>query len=224
MLVVVAIVVSSGGSNGAKSRPAAAQKAAGAIPGQKESAEMLAGIPQTGIHLGSPTAPVRVVEFADLQCPFCREYSLQVLPQLVQDYVRTGKVRMEFRNLSFLGKDSVTAGRAAAAAAQQDKLWNFVDVFYFNQGEENSGYVTPSFLHSIEKAAGVDPAKADAFAASPASQEPLAEADALANQFAVQSTPTILVGKRGGKLTAVQADPTDVGAFKSAIDGALGQA
>jgi protein-disulfide isomerase len=224
VLVVVAIVVSGGSSDKAKSRPAAAQKATGAIPGQKESAEMLAGVPQTGIYLGNPAAPVRVVEFADLQCPFCREYSLQVLPQLVQDYVRSGKVRMEFRTLSFLGKDSVTAGRAAAAAAQQDKLWNFVDVFYFNQGEENSGYVTPSFLKRIEKAAGVDSAKADAFAASSASLKPLNAANALADQFSVQSTPTILVGKRGGKLTAVQADPTDVGAFKSAIDGALGQA
>ena len=77
---------------------------------------MLAGIPQSGIYLGNPAAPVPLVEFADLQCPFCREYTLQTLPQLVQDYVRTGKVRMEFRNLSFLGKDSVTAGRAAAAA------------------------------------------------------------------------------------------------------------
>ncbi|MGZ8634565.1 MAG: DsbA family protein [Solirubrobacteraceae bacterium] len=224
VLVVVAIVVSGGSSDKAKSRPAAAQKASGAIPGQKESAEMLAGIPQTGIYLGNPAAPVRVVEFADLQCPFCRDYSLQVLPQLVQDYVRTGKVRMEFRTLSFLGQDSVTAGRAAAAAAQQDKLWNFVDVFYFSQGEENSGYVTPSFLQRIEKAAGVDPAEAATFAASPASLKPLNAANALADQLGVKSTPTVLVGKRGGKLTAVQADPTDVSAFKSAIDGALGQA
>ncbi|MGZ8634910.1 MAG: DsbA family protein [Solirubrobacteraceae bacterium] len=226
VLVVVAIIVSGGGGSGdkAKGRPAAAQKATGVIPGQKESAEMLAGIPQSNIYLGNPAAPVRLVEFADLQCPFCREYALQVLPQLVQDYVRSGKVRMEFRTLSFLGKDSVTAGRAAAAAAQQDKLWNFTDVFYFNQGEENSGYVTPSFLQGIYKAAGVDAATADAFAASSASLKPLAAANAMANQLGVQSTPTILIGKRGGKLTAVKADPTDVSAFKSAIDGALGQA
>jgi protein-disulfide isomerase len=226
VIVVVAIVVSGGGGSGdkAKGRPAAAQKATGAIPGQKESAEMLAGIPQSNIYLGNPAAPVRVVEFADLQCPFCREYSLQVLPRLVQDYVRSGKVRMEFRTLSFLGKDSVTAGRAAAAAAQQDKLWNFVDVLYFNQGEENSGYVTPSFLQRVNRAAGVDPAKAAAFAASPASLKPLTTANALGDRLGVQSTPTILVGRRGGKLTAVQADPTDVSGFKAAIDGALGQA
>jgi protein-disulfide isomerase len=131
---------------------------------------------------------------------------------------------MEFRNLSFLGDDSVTAGRAAAGAARQNRLWNFADVFYFNQGEENSGYVTPSFLQRVYKAAGVDAAKAGAFAASSAALKPLSTANALADQLNVQSTPTILVGKRGGKLTAVQADPTDVSAFKAAIDGALGQA
>jgi protein-disulfide isomerase len=225
VVVVVAIVVSSGGGDDkASDRPQAAQTASGAIPGQKESAEMLAGIPQKGIYLGKSDAPVRLVEFADLQCPICREYALQSLPQLVQDYVRTGKVRMEFRNLSFLGPDSITAGRAAAAAARQNKLWNFTDVLYYNQGEENSGYVTPSFLDRINKAAGVDSAEADAFAKSGASQEPLGAANTLANQYGVNSTPTILVGKRGGDLKAVEADATDVGAYKSAIDAVLGQA
>jgi protein-disulfide isomerase len=224
IVVVVAIVVSGGGDDKASDRPQAAQTAAGAIPGQKESAEMLAGIPQDGIYLGKPDAPVRLVEFADLQCPICREYALQSLPTLVQDYVRTGKVRMEFRNLSFLGPDSVTAGRAAAAAAQQNKLWNFTDVLYYNQGDENSGYVTSEFVDRMNKAAGVDSAKADEYAASEASKEPLAAANTLANQFGVDATPTILVGKRGGDLKAVDADATDVSAYKSAIDGVLGQA
>jgi protein-disulfide isomerase len=224
VVVVVAIVVSGGKSDNAKSRPVAAQKAAGAIPGQKEAGAMLAGIPQKGIYLGSPTAPVRLVEFADLQCPICREYTLQTLPALVQDYVRSGKVRMEFRSFIVIGDDSVTAARAAEAAGQQNKLWNFADVFYYNQGAENSGYVTPAFIHRIYKAAGVDAATADAYAASDASKEPLAVANTMGNRYGVTGTPTILVGKRGGELSEVDADPTDVGAFKSAIDGVLGQA
>jgi protein-disulfide isomerase len=224
VVVVVAIVVSSGGGgNKASGRPQAAQSASGAIPGQKESSEMLSGIPQKGIYLGKADAPVRVVEFADLQCPICREYTLQSLPVLVQDYVRTGKVRMEFRNLSFLGDDSVKAGQAASAAAKQDKLWNFADVLYYNQGEENTGYVTPQFIDRINTAAGVDAAEADAFAKSAASREPLGAANTLANQYGVNSTPTILVGKRGGTLKAVDADATDANAYKSAIDAVLGQ-
>jgi protein-disulfide isomerase len=225
VVVVVAIVVSSGGGgNEASDRPAAVQNASGAIPGQKESSEMLAGIPQEGIYLGKADAPVRLVEFADLQCPICREYTLQSLPQLVQDYVRTGKVRMEFRNLSFLGDDSVTAGQAASAAAKQNKLWNFADVLYYNQGEENTGYVTQQFIDRVNKAAGVDSAEADAFAKSAAAREPLGAANTLANQYGVDSTPTILVGKRGGTLKTVEAAATDVGAYKSAIDALLGQA
>jgi len=224
ILVVVAIVVSGGGGNSANSRPGAAQKATGAIPGQKESRAMLAGIPQQGIYLGNPSAPVRLVEFADLQCPICREYTLQTLPQLVQDYVRTGKVRMEFRSFIVIGDDSITAARAAEAAGKQNKLWNFADIFYYNQGEENAGYVTTQFIHRIEKAAGVDVAKADAYAASDASKEPLSTANTMGNRYGVTGTPTILVGKRGGELTQVDADPTDAAGFKSAIDGVLGQA
>jgi protein-disulfide isomerase len=224
VVVVAAIVISGGGGGNANSRPAAAQKATGAIPGQKESGEMLAGIPQSGIYLGNANAPVQLIEFADLQCPICREYSLQSLPQLVQDYVRTGKVRMELRTLSFLGPDSVTAARAAAGAAEQNKLWNFADVLYYNQGQENSDYVTPSFVSRIYKASGVDAAKANALAASGASKEPLAAANTLASRYGVDETPTILVGKRGGTAKAVAAAATDVGAFKSAIDGVLGQA
>jgi len=224
VVVVVAIAISGGSSNSAKSRPGAAQKATGVIPGQKEAGAMLAGIQQKGIYLGNPNAPVRLVEFADLQCPICREYTLQTLPQLVQDYVRSGKVRMEFRSFIVIGDDSVTAARAAEAAGQQNKLWNFADIFYYNQGEENSGYVTTQFIHRIHKAAGIDIAKADAYAASDASKEALAVANTMGNRYGVSGTPTILVGKRGGALTAVDADPTDVGAFKSAIDGVLGQA
>ena len=207
VLVVVAIVVSGGSSGEAKGRPAAAQKATGAIPGEKESAAMLAGIPQSGIYLGNPAAPSGVVEFADLQCPFCRDYSLQVLPQLVQDYVRSGKVRMEFRTLSFLGKDSVTAGRAAAAAAQQNRLWNFADVFYFNQGEENSGYVTPSFLQRIVQGRRGRRGQGRAVRRIAGRAEAAGRGQRPRRPVGVQSTPTILVGKRGGKLTAVQADP-----------------
>jgi protein-disulfide isomerase len=221
VIVVVAVVVSGGGGDKASDRPQAAQQSSGAIPGQKESSAMLAGVPQQGIYLGKADAPVRLVEFADLQCPFCRQYSLQVLPRLVQDYVRSGKVRMEFRNLSFLGDDSVTAGRAASAAAQQNKLWNFIDVLYYNQGEENAGYVTAGFLDSIYKGAGVDAAKAKPYAASAAALEPLASANTLANKEGVNSTPTVLVGKRGGALKKVEADPTDVSAYKSVIDGLL---
>jgi protein-disulfide isomerase len=221
VLVVVAIVVSSGNKNDSSSRAGKVEKATGAIPGQTESREMLTGIPQQGMYLGNPKAPVRFVEFADLQCPFCREYALNTMPVLVQDYVRTGKMRMEFRDLAFIGKDSEKAGRWAAAAGQQGKLWNFSDIFYFNQGQENTGYVTDKFLAKIAKAAGVDPVKAKAYADTPAADQPRQVATALAQRYDVTSTPTFMVGRRGGGLAKVPAAPTDTNTLKAAIDGQL---
>src|SRR5204863_7739648 len=112
---------------------------------------LFGGIPQQGIVLGNPKAPVTMTEFADLQCPVCRDYTAAVLPTLVRDYVRTGKVKMVFQDLAFLGDDSVTAGRAAAAAGAQNRLWQFADAFYGDQGDENSGYVTDSFVRGVAR-------------------------------------------------------------------------
>jgi protein-disulfide isomerase len=224
ILVVVAILAS-GGKDHPAARPAVAQKAAerprATVPGQREASAMLAGIPQQGISLGRADAPVRMVEFADLQCPICRNYALQTLPVLVQDYVRTGKVRMDLRMIPIIGDQSVPAERAAQAAARENRMWNFAHVFYFNQGAENSGYVTPAFLSAIYRGAGVDATKASAFATSSASTAPLRSAIDLANQFKVDGTPTFLVGRRDGGLAKLSASQSSLSGLRSALDGLL---
>ena len=120
---------------------------------------LLAGIPEHNGVLGDPKAKVTVTEFLDLQCPICAEASKQTLPTLINDYVRTGKVKLQARTLHFIGPDSARAARAAAAAQEQGKLWPFVEAFYAAQGAENSGYVTDGFLRDVAKAAGADPDK-----------------------------------------------------------------
>src|SRR3954451_15947073 len=87
---------------------------------------VLKGIPQSGIALGSPKAPVTIVEFADLQCPFCAEYHQNVFPTILKRYVRTGKVRLELRLLRFLGPDSDRLARVAVAAAGPKPVWEVV--------------------------------------------------------------------------------------------------
>src|SRR6266540_2985067 len=121
--VLVAVVMASPGKNDSQKAgsPAAAVSA-------------LKGIPQSGVTLGSPDAPVTMVEFADLQCPFCAEYSRDVLPTLIDRYVRTGKVQLQLRLLRFLGPDSDRLARVAVAAAAQDRMWQFVELAYQRQG------------------------------------------------------------------------------------------
>ena len=96
-----------------------------------------------------------MIEFGDLQCPVCKEYSETVIPKLISGPVRQGKARLEFRNYLIIGPQSVDAGAAAIAAGEQGRGWNYVEIFYRNQGVENSGYADDAFLESVARAAGV---------------------------------------------------------------------
>ena len=117
--------------------------------GVADNAAVFAGIPQHGNVLGSPKAPVTLVEYADLQCPYCGEFARNALPSLVNDYVRTGKVKLVFRGLAFVGPESETALRTVVAAGEQNRLWNVAHLMYSNQGPENTGWVNDTYLRSV---------------------------------------------------------------------------
>ena len=167
--------------------------------GSAESAALLRGIPQDGTALGRPDAPVTLIEFADLQCPFCRDYSVAVMPEIVEKYVRTGKVRLELRVLRFLGEDSERAAQLAAAATQ-DRMWQFVDIFYRNQGTENSGYADDDFLRGIARGARMNVSRAMTERSGEAAEHLLVAAEEQAGRAGISSTPSFLVGPTDGRL------------------------
>ena len=174
------------------------------------------GIPQSGISLGSPDAPVTLVEFADLQCPFCAEYENNVFPALLDEYVKTGKVRLELRLLRFLGPDSDRLARVAAAASKQDRMWQFVALAYARQGAENSGYATDDFINKLASDAGLD--KVDA---GTAAENQVRRAEQAARSLGIDSTPSFLIGRTGGTLTRFQPSDLTPGAFEPKIDEEL---
>lgn len=145
-VVLVLIVVNASGGSGGD---------AGDIEGAAEVDRLLAGIPQDGMVLGDPKAPVELIEFGDLQCPFCAGFAKEILPPIIEDQVKKGEVKLDFRNLTIIGEESVPAGAAALAAGEQGRGWNYVELFYRNQGTERSGYVTDEFMEAVAKAAGV---------------------------------------------------------------------
>jgi protein-disulfide isomerase len=176
----------------------------------------LRGIPQSGIALGSPDAPVTMVEFADLQCPFCAEYQARVFPELLDRYVRTGKLRIELRLLRFLGPDSDRLARAASAAAAQDRMWQLVELGYARQGRENSGYATDAFIKSLLADAGVHGADTGA----PAEPE-LRRATQAARKAGINSTPSFLIGPTGGTLARFEPGELTPGPFVARIQEEL---
>lgn len=191
------------------------------VTGESQTKALLAGIPQDGRFLGSPEAPVTLVEFADVQCPFCKEYTDNALPTVIADYVKTGKVRLEFRPRSFLGDDSVKGAKLVAAAGRQDKLWNTLEILYANQGAENSGWLSDDLATKALTAAGANAAEAKAAAGTPEVQADLTAADTLASQNGLNSTPSFLVGKTGGTLKPLEVQALDGAFFSSALDKEL---
>jgi protein-disulfide isomerase len=196
VIVIVAVVVSSGGGGSEKKNASSG----GDLVGVAETAALIGGIPQRGITLGNPDAPVTIAEFADPQCPFCKDYTLNEMPELINKYVRTGKAKMELHLLSFIGRDSATAVSVLLSAGQQNKLWNVTDLFYRNQGEENSGYVTDDFLTKVLDGAGADANKAFAGVEDPVVSKEIGAAQTLTGRYNVTGTPTVLVGPTGGTL------------------------
>lgn len=186
---------------------------------RNEVTTRFAGIPQTADTLGDPEAPLTLVEFADMQCPFCAQYDREVLPTLVERYVRPGTLKLVFRPLRFLGPDSETAAAAAGAAANQNRLWQFVDAFYRRQGTENSGYVTPAFLADL--AAAVPGLDANALGVGDEALARTAETEA--ETFGIDSTPSFLLGRTGKPLRRLELGSLDPAEFTAAIDALAGE-
>jgi protein-disulfide isomerase len=191
--VLAAVVVASPGKDDDSGK--------GGSPAAVTSA--LKGIPQSGVTLGSPHAPVTMVEFADLQCPFCAEYSRNVLPTIIDRYVRTGKVQLQLRLLRFLGPDSDRLARVAAAAAGQNRMWQFIELAYERQGRENSGYATDDFINSLAADAGLKQTDAGA-----AAERQVRQSEQAAQSLGIDSTPSFLIGRTGGPMKRFE--PSDL--------------
>jgi protein-disulfide isomerase len=154
----------------------------------------LKGIPQHGLVLGEPQAKVTLYEYGDLQCPVCKGFSEEIVPEVIDARVRGGEAKVEFRNYTILGPESTPAGAAAIAAGMQGRGWDYVDLFYRNQGTEDSGYVTDAFMTEIARGAGVqDIAKWNRDRKSPKVLEEVEATTGEAQKLGFTGTPSFAV-------------------------------
>jgi protein-disulfide isomerase len=201
LIVAVAIAISQSGGKGGD---------AGHITGASEVDDSLKGIRQDGPTLGVAKAGVTITEFGDLQCPACKAFADSELDALINDVVKPGKAKLVFENLNIIGPDSESASKGALAAAEQQRYWQFIELFYRNQGIENSGYVTDEFLEAVAKAAGVpDIAKWSRSRRSDAFDSELAATQSKADKLGISSTPSFRVVGPNGKV-ATPSEPTAV--------------
>jgi hypothetical protein len=215
---VVVVLIATGGGRKPGIPSAVGRTAIGSEIGTE-----LRGIAQNGNVLGSSTAPVTLQYFGDLECPICREFTLSALPGIVQKWVRGGELKIEYRSLQTATREAEVFKAqqvAALAAGKQDKLWNFVETFYHEQGEEDTGYATESFIQGIAKQVpGLNLSAWMSARGDSALTNQVASDGQAANSAGLDGTPAFLIGRSGGTLKRFEPSSlTEPGAFDEAIE------
>jgi protein-disulfide isomerase len=219
IVAVVIIAIATGSSSGHH------QNKEGSKANQSQIAEvskLLNGIEQKGNVLGKENAPVTLEYFGDLECPVCRSFTLGALPLIIEQWVREGKLRIEYRSLETATHEPEifrTQQVAALAAGKQNKMWNYVELFYHEQGEEGTEYVTEEYLHKLAVGVpGLNITKWKADRNDTALANQIAEDQQAATAQGFGGTPSFLLGHTGGAMSKFEAESlTDPTSFNNAI-------
>jgi protein-disulfide isomerase len=169
-------------------------------------------------QMGKPDAPVKIVIFADPQCPFCKQSALGTEVQLIQDYVQTGAASLTYRHMAFLGPESTRIASAMECAGQQGGFWAFHNVVFQKQASENSGQVTDATLNAWAAEAKLDTVALSSCLTENKGVQAVTDDLALARRLGVTGTPTLFINGR----RMVGALPYD--ALKATVDAALAAA
>lgn len=150
-----------------------------------------------GEVLGSDAAPVVIQLYSDFQCPACKTFVTGQLGALTQEFVRPGTVRIEARDIAFLGTgsfdESLELAVGARCAAEQDRYWQFHDLVFWNQGRENRGDHSAAFIGRVADQAGLDRPAFDACIARADVRQAIEAQTTTALGAGIQSTPTLVV-------------------------------
>ncbi|RYL98473.1 DsbA family protein [Sporolactobacillus sp. THM7-7] len=169
--------------------------------------------------MGSSNAPVKIVEFADYRCPYCKQFEEKVMPRLQKDYIQTNKASFYFMNYTILGSGSLLAANAAEEVFHQNPkaFWTFHQTLFKEQGNVKKQWVTKELLTDMVKQS-VPSIDVKAFQNALDTQSHKNEIDRdnqMAEDLGVPGTPTLFVN---GKMVR---NALDYDALKEAVDQAL---
>lgn len=157
-----------------------------------------------GRFLGDPDAPVDFVIYSDFQCPFCKLFEERDFPLMVENFVKSGDVRVEWRPLPIIANaarvsmnspenESVQAAEAAMCAADQNQFWPYSAALYHAQGTENSGIYNDDMLISTAGDVGMDTDSFEACLTSDEKHEEVLKSHQEAFSSGIMATPTFLI-------------------------------
>jgi len=174
--------------------------------------------------LGNASATVTLIEYGDYQCPYCVQFFSETQPQIIQNYVNTGKVRVVFRDFAFLGPESTAAANAAQCAEDQNKRWAYHDALYNaksaddnNGGSEDDGFYTTAEFLRLAQRVGLNIPTFTSCINNSTDANIVAQEKGDAANAGINSTPSFIIN--GQMLTPPGAQPYSV--FQAVLDAAL---
>ena len=172
--------------------------------------------PDDPMAIGDVDAPVVLVEWTDMRCPYCAVFSQETLPTIVDEYVETGEVRIEVRDVAFFGEASETASVAARAAGQQGMFMEYLDAVYAAAPAEGHPELPVDQLIAFAEEVGVpDIAKFTADLDDSALRAAVRESTSTAQQLGVSGVPFFAVG------TSALSGAQPIDAFRDFLDIAI---
>jgi protein-disulfide isomerase len=171
-----------------------------------------------GYVMGSPNAPLEVIEFGDFECPACGRFAVLTEPDLRKNLIDAGKIRWRFIDFPLsMHRNTWQASRAAACADEQGKFWPFHDLLYDNQDRWNTEATSnpDKLMKEYGRQLGLNAQQFDKCVDSKKYQAKIQAHLALGEQRKIQSTPTFVIGDQ----QVASALPYDQ--FKQLVDSAL---
>ena len=210
VIVVALVLINSGGKKGGLQTGTKANATVNSVN------QLLTGIPQSGAVLGNPNAKVTMTYYGDYQCPVCKDFTLSGgFPQLVDKDVRSGKVKVvyaSFCTATCNGPDPGvfnTQQVAGLSAGKQNKFWHYTELFYREQGQENTSYVNDKYLQGLAtQIGGLNLTKWQSDRNDSTLTTQVNSDQSTARQVGVSGTPTLIFKGPKGQAVASSAVPT----------------
>jgi protein-disulfide isomerase len=224
VVAIVVILIATSGSKNAATESSVPKTQSAKNEDVKVVEALVNKIPQKGVTLGSPKAPVTLQYFGDLECPICRQFTFGALSGLILDEVRKGKLKIEYRSMETATREPSTFRAqqiAAYAAGKQDKAWYYIELFYHEQGAEGSNYVNEKFLQGLaQQVPGLKLSQWQSDRADKAIEAKVLADEKAASEIGFSGTPSFMLGKSGGTLKPFTeaGNLESPGPFESAIN------
>lgn len=178
----------------------------------------------SGNSVGDADAPIVLTEYSDFQCPFCLRHAVENEGVIIEEFVKTGKVRFEFKHYPILGQDSVRGATATQCAARQNRFWDFQNRLFLIQAEagqltgarNNVGRFSEANLRDVASDLGLDLSQYDACMAGDEAFAEVSTQQDEARSFGLTGTPGFLIN--GFPLTA--GNPANADAWREILEAA----